>query len=74
MTKTIFNYSLDIISYNNCCPLPSTGGEGKLPSFLTTFCTTPPGTASLRVGLAASVDNDVADGWLLANRVKATAS
>ena len=35
--------------------------------------TTPPGTASLRVGLAASVDNDVADGWLLADRVTLTA-
>ena len=35
--------------------------------------TTPPETASLRVGIAASVDNDVADGWLLYDRVALTA-
>ncbi|HRQ42499.1 MAG TPA: hypothetical protein PLD25_31680 [Chloroflexota bacterium] len=35
--------------------------------------TTPPNTASFRVGLAASVDNDMADGWLLFDRVALTA-
>jgi RHS repeat-associated protein len=35
--------------------------------------TTPANTAALRVGLAASIDNDVAEGWLLFDRVTLTA-
>lgn len=35
--------------------------------------TTPPDTTTIRIGLTASIDNDVADGWLLFDRVALTA-